>query len=184
MAIAPATFAQHPLGKRPTGWKSHRNHYVILSYEKDSSGALVFTYKEAFTPAQSRAITSFSDLTLATKQATGPILDLEVYADCFLEVWLNPLQNMRWSLVYDAITTKQDFSNYYFELKYKDGNDLYDRASFPTDVIPLVVRFGAKHNYPPVQPTLHGFSLNIELVHATGKPTPLTIDPDIQNPKV
>jgi hypothetical protein len=119
---------------------------------------------------------------MSALSAPQPILNLDVYSDCFLEVWLNPRQNWQWARQLDAITTKQDFSNFYFELTYRDGAELYRRPDFPKDKVPLIARFGAKHNLGAPPGTRHGFSLNLDLLYPAGDPLPITIDPDIKNP--
>lgn len=183
MATAAPILTQYQLGeKRPIDWKAHQNHYVILFYEIDSSGALVFTYREMRAPLRSAAVRSFGEFSIASLSAPQPILNLDVYSDCFLEVWLNPRQNWQWPRQLDAITNKQDFSTFYFELTYREGTDLYKRPDFPKDKVPLVARFGARHNAGAPKGTKHGFSLNLELLYPAGDPLPITIDPDIKNP--
>jgi hypothetical protein len=184
MATTHSTLTQYPLGERPANWASHRNHFVLLSYAVDGSGALMFSYIEAFTQPASSPPVAFSEFAILSPSVPAPILDLEVYDDCFLEIWLNPRQNWQWSRNYDAITTKKDYSKLYFELRYRDGSDLYERADFPTNKTPLVARFGAIHDQGGTPGTKHGFSMNLELLFPTGDPLPITIDPDIQNPKV
>lgn len=186
MASSPGTLSQHKLGKRPAGWTSYRNHYVVLSFTVDGENdtALSISYMEGFTPpGDGNGIKSFVDFASLKLTPSQPILDLDVYNDCFLEVWLDPNKNWRWSRELDAITTKKPYEQLYFELKYRDGDDWYDRADFPADKVPMVVRFGAKHNKPPTYPEdKHGFSLNLELVDSEGEGLPITIDPDIRNP--
>ena len=172
---------QFPLGDRPSNWSSAMTTYWVLTYTIDTNGKLVFSYKEP-TAVPATEVRSFQDLLSLTLSEPKSLLDLKVYDHTFIEIWLDPTLNMQWSRKYDAITTKDDYRQYYFELRLREGDTLYTVDQFPGSATPLVARFGALHR-AHLPPENHGFSMNIELVDGQSS-LPITIDPDIRNPSV
>ena len=96
---------------------------------------------------------------------------------------LDPAKEWRWSTAIDAITTKEPFPSYYFDLRYLGKNGSYTRETFPADEACLQIAFGAKYNRDNMLgAAIQPYNLNLELIYADGTALPITIDPDIRNP--
>lgn len=92
--------------------------------------------------------------------------------------------HLSWSLVNDAITTLEDGSNLYGELRYWDGGSWARREDFATGKTCRRIRFKARFNASAPAPENHKFSYNVVLRDPLGDMVEYEIDPDIKNPSV
>jgi hypothetical protein len=89
--------------------------------------------------------------------------------------------NLFWSLTKDAVTTLEDHSDLYGELRYFDGHSWTAREDFDGKACQRI-RFKAKFNAAATGAESHKFSYNVVLRDAGGKLVEYEIDPDIKNP--
>lgn len=86
-----------------------------------------------------------------------------------------------WSLATDAITTLDDMSDLYGELRYFDGSKWVKREDFDKHLC-RCIRFKAKFNAAASNGKVHKFSYNVLLRDCFGDIVEYEIDPDIKNP--
>lgn len=112
-------------------------------------------------------------------------LNLDIMADSEVHIRLSDDHKWHWSQNFDAITLKKEDKKYYGTLEYEMPNGNYeewDGQSAKTWKTKRI-KFRAALNEDNTGQNTHGFSLNIDLVLPGGKILPITLDPDIQNPK-
>lgn len=113
----------------------------------------------------------------------GPITDLlniGISETCFVQITLiNSNYDWHWRQK-DAITTATSRRNFYRQLKYLVGETWVNQPD--EDAICQTIRFGAF-----LRPGPHGpsdpFNMNVILNWGADGVLPITIDPDLQNPK-
>jgi hypothetical protein len=88
-----------------------------------------------------------------------------------------------WSLTRDAITTLDDHSDLYGELRYLDGDRWVKREEVDQHFC-RQIRFKAKFNSTATRTESHKFSYNVLLRDRFGDIVEYEIDPDIKNPSV
>lgn len=90
--------------------------------------------------------------------------------------------HLSWSLSTDALTTLEDRSNLYGELRYWDGSDWTRREDFERRKTCERIRFKARFNAAATTSENHKFSYNVRLLDPQGQTVEYEIDPDIKNP--
>jgi hypothetical protein len=117
-------------------------------------------------------------------------LSLAVIKNCCIIVELANDKHWRWSNVYQGITTKCDHADLYFDLQYsEDGNNWSNWVNGISGNYRFVkIKAKQKQDIPENTSELHGFSFNIELLIPEDAGDreywlPITLDPDIINPK-
>lgn len=156
---------------------------IELDFQTDASGRLIV----------SSAITSMTDDNgSAVTEANAPIIHEELSSgrshisvknNTEITIKLKSNKKWRFSNLYDAITTKEELTQFYGKLTYdrthviKDGNVIVGHQA---------VMFYAKYDDVGRVGTSHGFSINIDLLQSgtvgQGVWLPITIDPEIKNP--
>lgn len=112
-------------------------------------------------------------------------LNLDVDADTEFYLRLTNQREWHWSRDFDAITTKKDKTRYYGKVLYeKDGEFVPWDGKAPKNWRCRQIMFLASLNEDAGSETAHKFSLNIDLILPDGRELPISLDPDIQNPKV
>jgi hypothetical protein len=183
---ASGLLVQHSLGdKFPDVWRPTIARSVELTCKINSNGDPEFLYSERIFPFISPQDLVPENIMLGIPRISSQLtrlLDLGVWSDCFINIRLDDSMAWRWSTDYDAITTKDDFREYYFYLRYlKDEKD-YARPDFPKGETCKQISFGAKWDSDGPKGQTHGFSLNLEIGYEDGTYLPITIDPDLRNP--
>jgi len=110
-------------------------------------------------------------------------LNLDVVDDTLFQLRLSD-KAWHWSKAFDAITLKKDKKKYYGRVMYQKPDGTWDewdgKAAKAYEC--KTIKFLAALNEDGGEKT-HGFSLNIDLALPGGGILPITLDPDIQNPK-
>ena len=111
-------------------------------------------------------------------------LNLDVYDDTLFYLRLSTQREWYWSRDFDAVTTKKDNKRYYGQIEYQlqDGSWTEWDGNAPKPWNSKKIRFLASKNEDGGE-TVHQFSLNIDLILTGGRRLPISLDPDIQNPK-
>ncbi|HEX8572485.1 MAG TPA: nucleotide synthetase [Allosphingosinicella sp.] len=113
----------------------------------------------------------------------GPITDLlniEIRMTCFVQITLiNDKYDWFWRPE-DAITTAVSRRNYYRQLRYLVGKTWLKQPS--DDGVCHTIRFGAVYRGGQEGPK-DPFNMNVILDWGSDGLLPITIDPDLQNPK-
>lgn len=161
-----------------------------LQYRIDPDGEYDFSYRKA---AQSIALgapilgggplqAQWSPI--VAKDQFDPSLDI-VIEDRDTVVIVDTFgPHLSWSLINDAITTLDDGSNLYGELRYWDGSSWARREDFDPGKTCRRIRFKARFNAAAPTPESHKFSYNVRLRDPQGNLVDYEIDPDIKNPSV
>lgn len=112
-------------------------------------------------------------------------LNLDVYEDTEFYLRLSSQRDWHWSIDFDAITTKRDKKRYYGKVEYEIAPNTFVEwdGTGPKPWRSDRIRFLASLNQDGGD-NAHSFSLNIDMVLAGGRILPISLDPDIQNPKV
>ena len=109
------------------------------------------------------------------------LLDIKIEEDCWVQMWLRNIGiGWHWRSR-DAITTVEPRKSQYTQLQY-----LVNGAWVPEpeeEARCQAIRFGAIHRGGSVRID-DPFNINLILEWGTNEVLPITIDPDIQNPKV
>jgi hypothetical protein len=110
-------------------------------------------------------------------------LNLDVVEDTLFQLRLSN-RAWHWSKAFDAITLKKDKKKYYGKVEYLRPGGTFEEwnGQAPKDFECKTIRFLAALNEDGGD-RFHGFSLNIDLKLPGGGTLPITLDPDIQNPK-
>lgn len=113
-------------------------------------------------------------------------LNLDVYDDTEFYLRLSSQKDWRWSRTFDAITTKKENSKYYGKVQYEQPNGTFAEwdGKAPRTWDSSRIIFLASLNEDSNSEKFHGFSMNIELILPNGGILPITLDPDIQNPRL
>jgi hypothetical protein len=111
-------------------------------------------------------------------------LNLDVYEDTWFYLRLSSQREWYWSRDFDAVTTKKDNKRYYGKIEYQlqDQSWVEWDGNGPKPWQSKRIRFLASKNEDGVDP-IHEFSLNIDLILTGGRRLPISLDPDIENPK-
>lgn len=110
-------------------------------------------------------------------------LNLDVVDDTLFQLRLSD-KDWHWSKAFDAVTLKKDTKKYYGRVEYMRPGGTFEEwdGKAPKDFECKIIRFRAALNEDGGE-KFHGFSLNIDLAIPGGGTLPITLDPDIQNPK-
>jgi hypothetical protein len=160
-----------------------------LQYRINASGNYEFCYRTAAQPATANPTALAQELERVpwhpykeqveferSLDIAIPGYDTLVYVETF-----GP--HLFWSVTRDAVTTQEDHSDLYGELRYFDGSDWVRREDFRKPFCRRI-RFKAKFNSAATQRESHKFSYNVLLRDRFGDMVEYEIDPDIQNPSV
>ena len=177
-------YAQYRLGSEvPFSGAGHRAT-IELDYKTNTAGMLIIT----------SAITEMFDSTgvVVNSEADAPIIHEElssgrshisVKKNTQITIKLAANKKWRFSNLYDAITTKEELTQFYGKLTYDRKSVIEDNGEFAGH---QAVMFYAKYDDVGRIGSSHGFSMNIDLLQsgtpATGVWLPITIDPEIKNP--
>lgn len=152
---------------------------IIIVHANLTGRKLSFEYK-------SKILTGDPDTVLPTQEdfVDPPItelLDIKIEQDCFVQMWLHT-GNIGWYWrSEDAITTVEPLQSQYKRLEYMLNGSW--TANPGEDARCQGIRFGAVHRGGgPRQDD--PFNMNMILEWGPNEVLPITIDPDIQNPKV
>tara|TARA_R110000796_G_scaffold8843_30_gene29324 strand:+ start:6318 stop:6803 length:486 start_codon:yes stop_codon:yes gene_type:complete len=131
----------------------------MLTYEPESPGSEHILFRFEVTPVNHPAMPSGL-----------PPLSFLILEDCKVTMLLDPKKKWRWSSQYFVISGKDNYRSV-----YGDVNIVSDREFY----------FFAKHNKKNQHHHLdtHSFNLNIDYQQGNNKWLPITIDPDVGNPK-
>jgi hypothetical protein len=160
-----------------------------LQYRISPFGDYVFFYQEAeYSPPPAAtlfasAINRLIRFTLMLEYRFRNCLDIGIIG-CDTVVQVDTFgPDLSWSLTSDAVTTLEDHSDLYGELRYWDGTSWKKREEFGKPSCQRI-RFLAKYNSGGLRGEKHKFSYNVLLRDSGGNLVEHEIDPDIQNPKV
>jgi hypothetical protein len=101
-------------------------------------------------------------------KADPAYLDFGISADCTIRFTLDEKVNWRWSHDYWVISAKEDYRRL-----YGDVQKISDRS----------FEFKAKYDEGGNDTTMHHFNLNIDYGQGAKRWLPITIDPDVGNPR-
>jgi hypothetical protein len=160
-----------------------------LEYRINDAGNYEFRYRTTAKPAtwDRPALAEEAERAIWTefreKPAFGSSLDIDIAgADTIVYVeTFGP--HLFWSLTRDAVTTLDDGSGLYGELRYLEGDDWVKREDFKGHHCRLM-RFKARFNAAGARGEAHKFSYNVLLRDRFGDMVEYEIDPDIKNPSV
>lgn len=115
-------------------------------------------------------------------QPITDLLDIAIDRDCYIRMQLLPDNvDWRWRRQH-AITTVEPVQTMYTDLRYLcDGR--WEREAGPDDIC-QTIRFGARARPTGSPRTEDPFNMNIILDWGGDGVLPITIDPDIQNPRL
>jgi hypothetical protein len=159
-------------------FSSTKTLLIQVDIDLSSQKKLKFGYKHMIRRGNPDDIPDWAEFAGAS---TTKLLDIPIEETCFVQMWLLR-DNLDWHWrSQDAITTSADRKALYKRLTYfKDGLWVPDPGK---DAKCQGIRFGAVRrpgNPGPTDP----FNMNIILEWGPDEVLPITIDPDIQNPKV
>jgi hypothetical protein len=187
---APLTGSAHRIRDGEPATFANRIQVLLqLEYRINDSGLYEFRYRTAAKPASldRQALADEaerSDWTPFREKAHFEAsLDIGIAgADTLVYVeTFGP--HLFWSLTRDAVTTQEDHSDLYGELRYLDGDDWVKREDFGQHFCRMM-RFKAKLNAAGAKGESHKFSYNVLLRDRFGDMVEYEIDPDIKNPSV
>ncbi|HEX6376193.1 MAG TPA: nucleotide synthetase [Allosphingosinicella sp.] len=162
--------------------------FLQLQYRIDDDGEYEFGYRKVAQTAAAndgfvaRGIEQLRR-SLQEQERFGSSLDIRIKdRDTVVQVdTFGP--HLSWSLIRDAVTTLDDHSDLYGELRYFDGSNWVRREDFGGRVCTRI-RFKAKFNDGASDYERHKFSYNVRLRDPDGNFVEHEIDPDIKNPSV
>ncbi len=177
-------YAQYRIGSEaPFNGGGHRAT-IELDFKTDSSGMLVIT--SAITEmlgADGSVIASETDAPIIHEQLGSGRSHISIKKDTQITIKLAASKKWRFSSLYDAITTKEELTQFYGKLTYDRASVIEDSGQFAGH---QAVMFYAKYDDVGRIGSSHGFSINIDLLQsgtpASGVWLPITIDPEIKNP--
>jgi hypothetical protein len=109
-----------------------------------------------------------------------PKLDIYIDSDCVIELTLID-KNWKWSNKFQAITTKKPRSSIYKSLRYIDKRGAeVEWTPNMTDEYRSIRFYALLQSGPSIG---HGFCLNVDYAMLGAQWLPVTIDPDIINPR-
>ncbi|HEX6376192.1 MAG TPA: nucleotide synthetase [Allosphingosinicella sp.] len=183
-----ATVPEHPLrDEAPMGFSPQEAFALELTYAFVNH-EMVFSYRTALVPPGEPII---QRLTQATWSALLPMeelrrrlsLDIKVKKNCIVVLVTDKSKELFWSLLKDGITTSEDRSEFYYELRYRDGDENVRRTEF-TKGRCREISFKAQRNTSKPTDTSHKFNFNVAARNEAGEMEEVLIDPDIKNPSV
>lgn len=154
----------------PANYNTRYKVRRVLNYQIDSAtGRLAFSCDRDVD----------DDLSLPVRE-----LNLDVVDDTEFYIRLSDDKDWYWSKGFDAITTKLDKKRFYGKILYERNGKFvsWDGSSSKTWACKRIMFLAALNEDTTVEPS-HGFSLNIDLILPGGGILPISLDPDIQNPK-
>lgn len=185
----PASISHRIRDGEPRSFAAKAEVVLQLQYQINASGNYEFCYRtaaRAMTPNSAALAQQLEGAPWKPYQETAefersldiaiPGYDTLVYVETF-----GP--HLFWSLTRDAVTTLEDHSDLYGELRYLDGNTWVEREEFQNRFC-RQIRFKAKFNSAATSGERHKFSYNVLLRNGFKNMVEYEIDPDIQNPKV
>jgi hypothetical protein len=169
--------SHEPPGPDPGGWNPSATYLVVVDFDRSNSRKIIFRkthHVEVPTPPDNQPLPE------PTPTGSGEFLHhVEIQKDCYIQFWLSKNVDWHW---HDekAITTAKSLPTQYFKLQYLTSQGWDDKplAGQPT----RCVRLGAKYRGPG-SPKADLFNMNVMLENPDGSTLPITIDPDIQNPR-
>lgn len=163
----------------PAGWTPAVTHVVVVDYDPSVQRKVIFRksyHVEVPTPPDSQFPIE------PAPPASGELLHhIAIAQDCYILIWLSHKVDWHWHKS-RAITLAQNLPSQYFKLQYLTATGWVSQPSQGQTT--RCIRFGAKYRGPRPATVEDLFNLNIELENPDGSILPITIDPDIQNPKV
>jgi hypothetical protein len=160
-----------------------------LEYRINDAGKYEFRYRTAAKPATwdqkalSREVEQVKWKPFLEKAAFESSLDIGIAGADTLVYVETVGSHFFWSVTRDALTTAEDHSDLYGELRYLDGDEWVKREDFDKHFCRLM-RFKAKFNAAGAKGESHKFSYNVLLRDRFGDMVEYEIDPDIKNPSV
>lgn len=163
----------------PAGFSSQTTQLILIEPDFSTPNKLKFKY--ATTTVEGNPDDILPDFARFIPPRTTDLLDIYVRKNCFVQMWLlRDKLDWHWR-PQDAITTSEPLKSQYLQLQYR-FNDAW--VETPGDAaICQGIRFGAVLRPLPEGPK-DPFNLNVILEWGPNEVLPMTIDPDIQNPKV
>lgn len=170
-----------PLGHSSLGtrnFNAEKTLSIQLEADVSSTNKIKFYYKSLLREEDPDRVPRASDF---ASLAPTKLLDIPIKEKCFVKILLLR-GNLDWHWrPMDAITTVVSAKSLYKQLRYyKDGDWVADPGQ---NAICQAIRFGAWLRPGPEGPK-DAFNMNVILEWDSGEVLPITIDPDLQNPKV
>lgn len=142
----------------PHGWDGKdRQLNVTLTYERSTEDSSTMIFKYIVEPKHYDEYLHSSD-----------DLQFGISDDCTINFLLAEHIKWRWSKKYFTITSKKNYKKLYGDVKIINAKLFSIKSMYNRNIIDDIV---------------HSFNLNIDYYQGDGKWLPITIDPDIGNPK-
>lgn len=177
-------YAQYRIGSEaPFNGGSHRAT-IELDFKINASGMLIIT--SAITGMfddNGAVITAEADAPIIHEELSSGRSHISVKKNTQITIKLASSKKWRFSSEYDAITTKEELTQFYGKLTWDRTVIIEDAGKFAGH---QAVMFYAKYDDVGRIGSSHGFSINIDILQsgtpASGVWLPITIDPEIKNP--
>ncbi|HEX9933140.1 MAG TPA: nucleotide synthetase [Allosphingosinicella sp.] len=169
---------QHsPLGE--TKFVSEWTMDVLIDIDHSKKRKLRFR-RQILKPTKTREELDLPE-NFVKRQPITDLLNIPVEIDCYIRMrLLSGKVDWRWRRQ-DAITTVESMQTMYTDLRYL-CNGRWECEAGPDDICDTI-RFGARARPKGSPPTKDAFNMNIVLDWGSDGVLPITIDPDILNPR-
>lgn len=162
------------------GWNPAVTYEVVIDFDPSVARKVIFLktwQKEVPTPPDTEL-----PVEPAPPAGAGEFLHhVGIEKDCYILIWLSKNVDWHWHRTRAITIARNDLGDQYFKLEYLTATGWKSPAS--PGVKTRCIRLGARFRGGMVtQEDL--FNLNVELENPDKSILPITIDPDIQNPKV
>ena len=165
-----------PLGPTST-WAPAATYEVVIDYDPSVQRKIIIlkTWQQEVPLAE-------PPVEPVPPAGAGELLHhIRIEKDCYILIWLSKNVDWHWHPTRAITTARNDLTDRYFALEYLTPGGWVPPA--PAGVTTRCIRFGARfRGGPTTQEDL--FNMNVMLENPDGTMLPITIDPDIQNPKV
>jgi hypothetical protein len=186
--MATMLMAGHSLSdEAPVGFQPKFDTALEMTY-RIIDGVPQFSYRTAAAPVREaqllqQALARAAWKPFRTRDDFIANLDIEISDDCRVFLFADTNLPISWSLKTDAIVTKENLQDLYYELRYWNGQNPLRRRDFPGDHCKKI-SFLAKLNTDRSDERSQKFSYFVRIRDAAGLMVEHEIDPDIKNPSV
>jgi hypothetical protein len=171
----------------PVGFQPKFDTALEMTY-RIVDGVPQFSYRTAAAPVREQQVLQQALARAAwkpfrTREAFVANLDINITNDCRVFLFADINLPISWSLETDAIVTKENLQDLYYELRYWNGQKAVRRSDFRGDHCKKI-SFLAKFNTDDSDERSQKFSYFVHIEDAAGLMVEHEIDPDIKNPSV
>lgn len=166
-----------PAEPTSSGWNPTVTYEVVVDYDPSIPRKIIF-----LKTLQQEVPTPPDDQLPVEPVPPGPgelLHHVPIEKDCYILIWLSKNVDWHWHPTRAITIARNDLSDQYFKLEYLTASGW--QAPTSSGIVTRSVRLGARLRNGATQDDL--FNLNVELENPDGSTLPITIDPDIQNPK-